>query len=286
MIEKMEFGKTGHKSTRTLFGAAAFSNVSQIEADRTMETIFNYGVNHIDTAASYGESEKRLGPWIKKHRKDFFLATKTEMRTKKEALEELYRSFDNLQTDSVDLWQMHVLIDQNEWETAMRIEGAIEAFMQAKSEGLVKFIGVTGHELIAPVMHLKSLKEYDFDSVLLPYNYILMQNAEYKKNFDTLYEIAMEKNIAFQCIKTICRRPWGVDKQNRATWYQPFENQNDIDAALGWAFSKRGTFINTPADINILPMVLEAAEKYNRNVDYESEMVKVAERTEMAPLFV
>lgn len=285
MIEKLEFGKTGHMSTRTLFGAAAFSEVSQYDADRTMDLIEKYGINHIDTAASYGKSEERLGPWLKHNRKKVFLATKTEMRNSKSAKEELYRSLDKLKTDSVDLWQMHVLIKESEWETAMAVDGALEAFIDAKKEGIVKYLGVTGHELIAPIMHMRSLKKYDFDSVLLPYNYILTQNREYIDNFEKLYSICQEKNIAVQCIKTVCRRPWGKDEQNRSTWYQPFEKQEDIDVAVGWALSKENIFLNTPADINILPMVLDAAEKFDSNNNYENDMKVASLRTGMEPLF-
>lgn len=284
-MEKLAFGKTNHHSTRLLFGAAALAAVTQHEADRAMEHVMEYGINHIDTAASYGESELRLGPWLKKYRKDFFLATKTEMRSRKEAKEELYRSLERLQTDSVDLWQMHVLIRENEWKTAMAVDGAIEAFIEARDEGLVRFLGVTGHELIAPNIHMRSLDRHDFDSVLLPYNYVLMENENYRNDFETLYNRCMKENIAFQCIKTVCRRPWGIDRQNRATWYQPFEDQPSIDTAVGWALSLKNVFLNTAGDIHILPMMLEAGKNFDPAYDYSKDMARLAQESGMTSLF-
>jgi aryl-alcohol dehydrogenase-like predicted oxidoreductase len=219
MIEKKQFGLTGHSSTRTLFGAAAFFTVTQSEADRTMDILEEYGVNHIDTAASYGDSEIRLGPWLKKNRNRVFLATKTEERTYKEAKEELYRSLDRLQVNSVDLWQMHILVDPEEWDTAMSEDGALRAFIEAKEEGLVRFLGVTGHGTTAPWMHLKSLAKYPFDSVLLPYNYVMLRNTEYRKGFKKLASLSRDRGIALQAIKTIAKGPKQEGTGSRfATW--------------------------------------------------------------------
>ncbi|QEN03456.1 aldo/keto reductase [Thiospirochaeta perfilievii] len=196
-MEKLNFGNTGHKSTRILFGAAAFYDVDQLTADKCMEHVIESGINHIDTAASYGKSELRLGPWIKKYRDKFFLATKTEKRSKKEALEELYRSLDKLNTDHIDLWQMHLLIDEDHWQQTYSEGGALEAFIEAKEKGLAKHLGVTGHELVVPKMHIRSLKEFDFESVLLPYNYALMRNEQYNKDFNELRDIAIKKISPF-----------------------------------------------------------------------------------------
>ena len=150
MIEKQPFGRTGHSSTRTIFGAAALSQVTQAEADRTLELLLRYGINHIDTAASYRDSELRVGPWMRRHRQDFFLATKTEKRTYQEAWDEFRLSLERLQVDHVDMLQLHFLVDPAQWEVAMGPGGALEAVIEAREQGLTRFIGVTGHEVVAP----------------------------------------------------------------------------------------------------------------------------------------
>ena len=184
MVQEINFGRTGHKSTRAIFGAAALSQVTQAEADKTLEVLLKYGINHIDTAASYGEAELRIGPWMAKHRQDFFLATKTEKRTYAGAKEELHRSLERLQVDHVDLWQMHFLIEEDDWQTAMGPKGALEAFIEAREQGLVRYLGVTGHEIRVTSFHERSLERYDFDSVLLPYSPVLMKNPIYADSFE------------------------------------------------------------------------------------------------------
>lgn len=285
MIEKIPFGRTGHNSTRTLFGAAAMGRVTQAEADATLDVLLKYGVNHIDTAASYGDAELRIGPWMPRHRDKFFLATKTEKRTYKEAKEELHRSLERMRVDSVDLWQMHILVDPQEWETAMGPGGALEAFIEAREQGLVRFLGVTGHGITVAKMHMRSLERFDFDSVLLPYNYPMMQNAEYAADLEALYKVCREKNVAFQTIKGICRRPWGDKKPTRACWYEPFEDQADIDRAVHYVLARPGAFINTVGDIYLLPRVLDAAGRFE-SAPAEADLQAAVKRLEMEPLFV
>ena len=285
MIKKEIFGRTGHKSTRTLFGAAALSRVVQAEADHTLETLLEYGINHIDTAASYGEAELRIGPWMREHRQKFFLATKTEERTYQGAWDELQRSLERLRVDHVDLWQMHVLVEPKDWETAMGPNGALEAFIEAREQGLARFLGVTGHGVTVPAMHKRSLERFDFDSVLLPYSYAMMQNAQYAADFEALLEICQERNVAMQAIKTLLRRPWGDKPQTRSTWYEPFENQSDIDQAIHWALGRPGLFLNTAGDIHLLPKILDAASRF-QSAPSEAKMAEMAAKLEMAPLFV
>jgi predicted aldo/keto reductase-like oxidoreductase len=271
-------------STRTLFGAAALSQVSQAEADRTLEVLLEYGVNHIDTAASYGDAELRIGPWMERYRQHFFLATKTEQRTYQGARDELRRSLERLRVDHVDLWQMHVLVDPDDWETAMGPGGALEAFIEARERGLARFLGVTGHGLTVAAMHKRSLERFDFDSVLLPYNYPLIQNHQYAADLEDLVAMCKERNVAVQIIKSICRRPWGDRPQTRATWYEPLEDQADIDRAVHWVLGRPEFFLNTAADIHVLPMVLDAASRFRERPSDEAMKTMVAER-EMAPLF-
>ena len=262
MIEQRMFGRTGHMSTCTLFGAAALSRVTQAEADATMETLLKYGVNHIDTANSYGEAEKRLGPWTGRYRDTFFLATKTEERSYAKAKEHLHRSLDLLKTDHIDLWQMHVMVKPDEWEQAMGAGGALEAFIEAKEQGLTRAIGVTGHYTVVGWMHKRSLERYDFDSVLLPYNYAMMQNATYRADFEALMQLCQARNVAVQTIKSCTRGPWATETHTAATWYEPFTEQADIDTAVHWVLRRPGIFLNTPGDIHILPMVLDAASRF------------------------
>lgn len=262
MQATLPFGRTGHESTRLVFGACAFSDCDQLAADRTMELILEHGINHIDTAASYGVSEQRLGPWLKHHRKAFFLATKTERRTAAAAKEELYRSLERLQTDHVDLWQMHCLIDPQEWAIAMGDGGALEAFIEAREEGLVKHLGVTGHGIHAAAMHFQSLERFDFDSVLLPYNYAQMKNPAYATDVGRLMDLCATRNVAVQTIKSVSRGPQGDQPKRYNMWYAPLDEQQAINHAVHWVLGNPRVFLNTPADISILPRVIKAAEAF------------------------
>ena len=284
MIAKKEFGRTGHISTRTIFGAAALSQVTQDDANRTLELLLKYGVNHIDTAANYGDAELLIGPWMKEHRQKFFVATKTEKRTYKEAREELLRSLERLQVNNVDLWQMHLLVEPEEWELAMGPGGALEAFIEAREQGLTRFLGVTGHGLITPSIHLRSLERFNFDSVLFPYNYQLVQNPKYAAETEQLLSVCREKQVAVQTIKSLSNGPWGDQEQTRATWYQPLENQKDIDLAVHWVLSRPQLFLNTVGDIDLLPRVLDAAARFQHGPS-QAEMQKMYERVDMKPLF-
>ncbi|MCB9008299.1 MAG: aldo/keto reductase [Ardenticatenaceae bacterium] len=285
MIEKIPFGRTGHNSTRTLFGAAAFWGTPQAEANKTLDLLLEYGVNHIDTAASYGDAELRLGPWLKHHRDEFFLATKTEKRTYQEAKEELHRSLDLLKTDHVDLWQMHILVEPDEWETAMGPGGALEAFIEAREQGLTRFLGVTGHGVTVAQMHLKSLARFDFDSVLLPYNPTMMQNPQYAADFAQLTAVCHQKNVAIQTIKALSKGPWGDKPKTHTTWYEPFNTQAEIDLAVQWVLSQPGVFLNTVGDTTLLPMVLDAASRVDTAVP-QATITEKMNRIQMEPLFV
>ena len=284
MIPTSEFGRTGHQSSRAIFGAAGLSEVTQAQADRTLELLLQYGINHIDTAASYGESELRIGPWMPTHRKDFFLASKTGDRTFQAAKDSLHRSLERLRTDQLDSIQLHNLVDPLEWETAMGPAGALEALIEARAEGLVRFIGVTGHGLTVAAQHKRALEQFDFDSVLLPYSHVLMQNEQYARDFEALMVLCEQRHVAVQTIKTITRRPWGERPQTTATWYEPLEDQADIDKAVHWALARSGVFICTAGDVQIMPKVLEAANRLEARPS-DTVMQSLLEQREMAPLF-
>ncbi|MCF7876211.1 aldo/keto reductase [Candidatus Bipolaricaulota bacterium] len=278
MIEKREFGSTGHQSTVTLFGGASLSEVTQEEANETLEVLLDYGVNHIDTAASYGDSELRIGPWMEEYRDQFFLATKTEGRTYEEAKKEIRSSLERLRVDQVDLLQLHNLIQPDEWETVFGGNGALEAAVEAKEEGLVRFLGVTGHSLRAPKMHRKSLEEYDFDSVLLPFNFTMMQNGQYAEDFEELVELCEARGVAIQTIKSLSRRRWREGEQDRATWYKPLEDQEYIDRAVSWVTGRSEFFLNTVGDIELLPKVLDAADRFSARPSEEEMEEMVSEK--------
>ena len=284
MIERRPFGRTGHLSTVTLFGAAALARASQDEADRALQVLLRHGVNHIDTAARYGDSELRIGPWMARHRRDFFLATKTGSRSAREAREDLHRSLDRLRVDHVDLIQLHSLGHPDDWDQAMGPGGALEALVEARTQGLARFIGVTGHGWSIPAMHRRSLAHFDFDSVLLPYNIFFAQNERYRQAFEKLLAICRERHVAVQIIKSIARGPWATSERTHTTWYQPLEAQADIDRAVHWAMGVPGVHLNTAGDLTLLPRVLDAAARFERRPP-DAEMAAMLDATRMTSLF-
>ena len=286
MIPTQPFGRTGHDSTRVIFGAAALSDVTQDEADQTMELVVAHGLNHLDVAASYGDAELRLGPFIEQHRSDYYLATKTGERTADAAYAEINRSLERLRTDQVDLLQLHNLVDEAEWQTVYAPGGALEAAVRAKDEGLVRDIGVTGHGVTVARQHIRSLQEYDFASVLLPYNFPMSHNAAYLDDFEELAALCAERGVAVQTIKSITKAPWNAERNRFAsTWYEPLKDQDAIDTAVGWVLGRPGIFLNTVGDIRILPKVLDAAGRFTTRPS-EEEMAQLEAAWEMAPLFV
>jgi aryl-alcohol dehydrogenase-like predicted oxidoreductase len=284
-IPTMPFGRTGHQSTRIIFGAASLSRVSQDDADRTLEVLLPHGINHIDVAASYGDAELRVAPWLKRDRDRFFVATKTGERRKAEAREELNRSLDRLGTDHVDLWQLHNLSDPIQWDRALSPGGAIEAMVEAREAGLVRAIGVTGHGIQVPAMHLRSLQRFHFDSVLTPYNYLTLQNPYYAENFAKLEAECRERQVALQTIKSIAYRPWMEREHTNTTWYQPLSDPSDIALAIQWALGRPGIFVISAGDIHLLPHVLHAAERMEQP-PADNAVRAMAERLAMEPLFV
>jgi aryl-alcohol dehydrogenase-like predicted oxidoreductase len=284
-IARASFGRTNHQSSRVIFGAAALSSVSQAVADRTLDALMAHGINHIDVAASYGDAELRVKPWLRNARDSFFLATKTGERKAADARAELHRSLDRLGVDHVDLWQLHNLADPIEWDTALSPGGAIEAAVEAREQGLVRWIGVTGHGAQIAANHRRSIARFDFDSVLLPYNFVTMQSPYYAENFEALVAACAERGTAVQTIKSIALRPWSGRAHTRTTWYQPLEDQGDIDLAAWWVLGRPGVFLNTVGDVDLLPRVLDAAERFDKRPD-DAAMGALIERSKSEPLFV
>jgi aryl-alcohol dehydrogenase-like predicted oxidoreductase len=284
VIAKAPFGRTGHESTRTIFGAASLASLSQAEADPTLEVLLEHDVNHIDTAASYGDSELRLAPWLARNPGRFFLATKTGERSYTGAREQIRRSLERLGVDRVDLLQLHNLVDVIEWEFTLREDGALQAAVEARDEGLVRFIGVTGHGLTVARMHLRSLDRFPFDSVLLPYSFVQMRDPVYAADFEALATACAERGVAVQTIKSISLAPWNGREQTAATWYEPLREQADVDLAVHWVLGRPQVFLNTVGDVTLLPTVLAAASSFESR-PADGAMEQLAERRRLIPLF-
>lgn len=285
MIPRQKFGRTGHQSTRVIFGTWALNKATQAEADSALALLQEYGVNHIDTAPMYGNAEKVIGPWLAKHRNDFFVATKTRRRSRQGALDNLKRSLERLRVDYIDLWQMHGLTNPAGWEKVMGPEGTLEAFIEARDEGLVRFLGVTGHGTKVPAMHKRSLERFDFDTVLLPYNYLLMQNPRYAADFNELVGLCHKRNVAVQTIKSIARRPWGSRPKTYNTYfYEPLETQDAIDKSVHWSLGFPDSFLITAGDMQLLPKMLDAANRFEKRPS-DIEMSAIADDFDIQPIF-
>ena len=260
MIPRAPFGSTGHVSSRVLFGAAALGGMSQARADATMAEVLELGINHVDTAASYGDSEIRLHDFLASHRAEVFLATKTGERSGSEARRELEQSLVRMGVDHVDLIQLHNLVEPDEWEVAHGPGGAVEALVQARDEGLVRFIGVTGHGTRIADMHLRSTERFAFDSVLLPCNHLMLGNPAYRASFDTLVARCAERGTAVQTIKSVARRRWPADSTDpHFSWYQPLPAGDALARGVAFVLSRPGLFLNSSSDARLLRPICEAA---------------------------
>ena len=259
MLPTHPFGRTGHHSSRVIFGAAAFGEMNQDRADATLALLDSYGVNHIDTARSYGDSELRLAPWLAANRHKVFLATKTGERSGAAARTELEESLTRMGVDHVDLIQLHNLVEPDEWDTAFATGGVVEALAKARDEGLCRFIGVTGHGLRIPAMHVRSLRAFDFDSVLFPYNFVLLERPDYRADVVGLLEVCDERGVAVQTIKSIARGRWAGTREGKFSWYEPLTDPAAIARAVRYVLGNEQLFLNTTSDATLLPAVLAAA---------------------------
>lgn len=259
MLPLAPFGRTGHESTRVIFGAAALGGMSQDRADTTMASVVEWGINHIDTAASYGASEDRLKPFLAEHRSSVFLATKTGLRDGAAARAELEKSLERMGVDHVDLIQLHNLVDPDEWEMAFAAGGAVDALAGARDEGLVSDIGVTGHGVPIAGMHLRSLERFDFASVLLPINFVMLDNPAYRADVERLLDVCADRNVAVQTIKSVARGLWADGNTNRFSWYDPLTDPEPIARAVRYVLSHPQMFLNTTSDARLIPMIIDAA---------------------------
>ena len=285
MIARQLFGRTGHRSTRVIFGGYALSQATHTEADHVLDVLLEYGINHIDTAPMYGNAEKCIGAWMEQHRDDFFLAAKTRKRGYEGAWEDLQLSLNVLRVDHIDLWQMHGLTNPVGWEKAMGPGGALEAFVEARDKGLVRFLGVTGHGNKVAEMHKRSLERFDFDTVLLPYSYLQMQNPHYAADFNDLIGMCRDRNVAVQTIKSIARKPWkNRPKTYNTYFYEPLETQAAIDKSVHWALGLPDSFLITTGDMGLLPKILEAANHFEGRPS-DAEMSALVDEFDIEPIF-
>ena len=286
MIPQRPFGATGHDSTRIIFGAAALAATDQDGADRILEELLSAGINHIDVAAKYGDAELRVAPWMREHRGDFFLATKTGERGYEGARSQLRASLERMGVDQIDSIQLHNLTDEEGWQQALGDDGALRACMEARDAGHVRFIGVTGHGTQAATMHLRSLERFPFDSVLLPYTFALMEQPDYAASFERLLELCAERRVAVQTIKAVARRRWGsVEQPTTTTWYHAFEDPEDIERAIHWALARPGTFVVTASDAGLMRRSVAAAERFVAEPSRD-EMLSAWRRLGAESLFV
>lgn len=283
-MEKRRFGRTGHESTVAIFGAAAFWEISQAEADKVMEQVIEAGINHIDIAPSYGQAEQRVGPWMPRERGRFFLGCKTMERTKQGAWDEMQRSLKLLQTESFDLYQCHAVTTMEELDAVTMKGGALEAFVEARERGLTKYLGITGHGVDAPRIYLEALRRFDFDSVLFPLNFVQFVNPDYRRYTEELIAACKAKDVGTMVIKSITKGPWGERQHTATTWYEPFEKMDEIQQAVNFALSFEVTGLCTAGDTRILPLVLQACENFQPMTPAEREEAIRAGR-QYEPLF-
>ncbi|MGB7872947.1 MAG: aldo/keto reductase [Anaerolineales bacterium] len=283
-MEKRRFGRTGHMSTVAIFGAAAFWEIEQKDADKVMEMVIEAGVNHIDVAPSYGQAELRVGPWMPRERERFFLGCKTMERTRAGAMNELQQSLKHLQTDHFDLYQLHAITSMEELDSCTMNGGALEALVEARQRGLIRHIGITGHGVDSPRIFIEALNRFEFDSILFPLNFVQMSNPDFRKDAEALIALCKDKDVGTMVIKTITKGPWGDKEKTATTWYEPFDQMEEIQPAVNFALSYEVTGLCTAGDVNVLPMVLKACRNFSPLSQSEREAMIQSGR-EFEPLF-
>jgi len=285
MIPRLPFGRTGHDSSRVIFGAAALGAMRQDRADRILELLLQFGIDHIDSAASYGDSELRVGAWMARHRDRFFLATKTGERSYAGAKASIEASRRRLEVDRIDLIQLHNLVNEREWATAFAADGALAALCEARDAGHVRFIGVTGHGTTVARRHRESLARFAFDSVLLPYNFPMLAQPAYAADVESLLADCRAQGVAVQTIKAVARRRWSDGAPGkRFSWYEPLRDPAAVRRAVHWVLARPGLFLNTTSDATLLPAIFAAASEPIEPPS-DAEMRADVAREAMAPLF-
>ncbi len=261
-MERRRLGRTGQMSTVVAFGAAGIGRVDQGVADHAIQMALDYGLNHVDVAPRYGDAELRLKPWMPKIRNRIFLGCKTPQRTRDAAKAELHRSLERLGTDRVDLYQLHAVCKLHELDECTAKGGALEALVEAREEGLVRWLGITGHTHDAPATHLEALRRFDFDTVMFPLNFVLWSIPEYRRAAQALLDACRQRDVGVHIIKALAKDPWGDRPKTHTTWYEPFTDQSIIDQAVAFVLSQPVTTLCSVGDVTVLPKFLAAAERY------------------------
>jgi len=274
-MERRRLGRTGQRSTVVAFGSAGVGRVAHDVADRAIQTALEYGVNHFDVAPTYGEAELRLKPWMSRIRSQIFLGCKTKQRTRDAAKAELHRSLERLGTDRLDLYQLHAVCKLHELDECSATGGALEALIQAREEGIVRWLGITGHTHDAPAIHLEALRRFNFDTVMFPLNFILWSIPEYRRDTQALLDACRQKDVGVHIIKTLAKDPWGDRPKTHTTWYEPFTDQAIIDQAVAFVLSQSVTTLCSVGDVTVLPKFLAAAEGF-RPLDARAQDALVA----------
>ncbi len=280
-MEMRKLGKTNHISSIVAFGGAALWKISQAEADAAIEMAVARGVNHFDVAPTYGEAEIRLGPWMAKHHKEIFLGCKTQARSKAAAWESIKRSMDRLKVDYFDLFQFHGVDDLETLNVILSPVGALEAVLEARQQGLIRYIGITGHR---PYLHCEALNRFDFDTVLFPLNRVLAAHCNDHNDFRPLLDLAQRKNVGTIAIKSVTKQPWLSPMHMHKTWYEPFDNPVDIDNSLRYTLSQGVTTCAMPGDLSLWPMILDSADKFQPMTQKKQDDA-VCEVIQYRPLF-
>ena len=263
-MEQRRLGRTGHTSSVVALGCAGIGKVDQETADRAIQTALDYGVNHVDVAPTYGEAELRLKPWMPRIRERVFLGCKTKERTREGARAELHRSLERLGTDRLDLYQLHAVGKRHELDACTEPGGALEALIEAREEGLVRWLGITGHTHDAPSTHLEALRRFEFDTVMFPLNFVLWSIPQYRRDAEVLLETCGQRDVGVHIIKSVAKDPWGDRPKAQATWYEPFTDQATIDQAVAFVLAQPVTTLCSAGDVTVMPKVLAAAERYRR----------------------
>lgn len=284
-METRIFGRTGHASTVAIFGAAAFWEISQEKADAVMDMVLAAGINHIDVAPSYGQAEERVGPFLERHPDQFFIGCKTMERTKEGAAAEMRRSLERLHRQSFDLYQFHAVTRFEELDEIFRPGGALEAVLEARKQGLLRFIGITGHGVDAPAIYREALRRFDFDSVLFPLNFVQYANPYYRENAEALLEECEKRQVGTMIIKSTAKGPWGERQKTHTTWYEPFTQEEMNQKAVNFVLSQKVTGICTAGDVSVLPLVIQACERFTPMSQAEQEEL-IASASKYEPLFV
>lgn len=278
-MEKRRFGRTGHMSTVIVFGAFAVGPVSQEEADATMALLMEHGVNHIDVAPSYLDAELRLGPWLEKYRDRFFLGCKTQLRRRSEARAELERSLGRLRVEAFDLFQLHAVTTMEELDECFAADGSLKAILEARDEGLTRYVGITSHGWLAPAVQLEALRRFDFDSLLFPLNFKMWADDDYRRDMSRLLELAAERDVGTMTIKTWAQDPWREEEPNYHTWYKPFDEPEMIERTLRFTLSQPVTATISAGDGRLLPAILAAAERFEpMGEEEQAKLVALADR--------